>query len=151
MGDPIFVQRYHARKRLPAGRATAAHRGHDAEGRPVVVTVVRPADPDDFLRTMGVVSSVHHLDLAPVIDAGRDGPDCYVVSWDYGAADAATLTDAGFTVVVTQSPSDTVAAGTVVSQAPQPGVMASQGTTVSIVVSGGPPASTVTPTASGSP
>ena len=93
--DPIYAQRYRARKHLPPGRATAAYGGQDAEGRPVVVTVVRPADPDAFLRTMGVVASVHHLDLAPVVDAGRDGPDCYVVSWDYGRNDAEALVERG--------------------------------------------------------
>jgi eukaryotic-like serine/threonine-protein kinase len=95
MTDPIYAQRYRTRKHLPAGRASAAYGGQDAEGRPVVVTVVRPVDPDVFLRTMDMVSSVHHLDLAPVIDAGRDGPDCYVVSWDYGHYDAEVMVERG--------------------------------------------------------
>jgi eukaryotic-like serine/threonine-protein kinase len=62
----------------------------------------------------------------------------------------ATLSNAGFKVVVTDAASDGVPAGDVVSQAPQAGIMASQGTTVSIVVSAGP-APTVTPSASPSP
>jgi serine/threonine-protein kinase len=95
MSDPIYAQRYRTRKHLQPGRAAAAYGGQDAEGRPVVVTVVRPVDPDVFLRTMGVVASVRHLDLAPVIDAGRDGPDCYVVSWDYGHYDAAAMVERG--------------------------------------------------------
>ena len=95
MTDPIYAQRYRTRRRLPAGRAEAAYAGRDAEGHPVVVTVVRPVDPDVFLRTMGVVASVRHLDLAPVVDAGRDGPDCYVVGWDYGEVDAAALVERG--------------------------------------------------------
>lgn len=95
MSDPIYAQRYRTRKQLPPGRAAAAYGGQDAEGRPVVVTVVRPVDPDVFLRTMGVVASVHHLDLAPVVDAGRDGPDCYVVSWDYGHRDAEVMVERG--------------------------------------------------------
>jgi serine/threonine-protein kinase len=95
MSDPIYAQRYRTRKHLPPGRAAAAYGGQDAEGRPVVVTVVRPVDPDAFLRTMGVVASVHHLDLAPVVDAGRDGPDCYVVSWDYGRDDAEAMVERG--------------------------------------------------------
>ena len=95
MTEPIYRQKYRARRHLPAGRAEAAYAGRDAEGHPVTVTVVRPADPDGFLRTMGVVASVRHLDLAPVVDAGRDGPDCYVVGWDYGAVDAETMVEHG--------------------------------------------------------
>ena len=82
MTEPIYAQRYRTRRHLPPGRAEAAYAGKDSGGHPVVVTVVRPVDQDVFLRTMGVVASVHHLDLAPVVDAGRDGPDCYVVGWD---------------------------------------------------------------------
>ena len=95
MTEPIYAQRYRTRRHLPAGRAEAAYAGKDAEGHPVVVTVVRPVDPDVFLRTMGVVASVRHLDLAPVVDAGRDGPDCYVVGWDYGEVDAAAMVARG--------------------------------------------------------
>jgi eukaryotic-like serine/threonine-protein kinase len=95
MTEPIYAQRYRTRRRLPAGRAEAAYAGRDAEGHPVVVTVVRPVDADVFLRTMGVVASVRHLDLAPVLDAGRDGPDCYVVRWDYGDVDAAAMVARG--------------------------------------------------------
>ena len=95
MTEPIYAQRYRTRRHLPAGRAEAAYAGRDAEGHPVVVTVVRPVDADVFLRTMGVVASVRHLDLAPVVDAGRDGPDCYVVGWDYGEVDAAAMVERG--------------------------------------------------------
>ena len=95
MTQPIYAQRYRTRRQLPAGRAAAAYAGRDAEGHPVVVTVVRPVDPDVFLRTMGVVASVRHLDLAPVVDAGRDGRDCYVVRWDYGDADAEAMVQRG--------------------------------------------------------
>jgi len=95
MSDPIYAQRYRTRKHLPPGRAQARLSGQDDQGRPVVVTVVRPADPDAFLRTVGVVSSVHHLDLTPVIDAGREGPDCFVVSWDYGSYDAEAMVERG--------------------------------------------------------
>jgi serine/threonine-protein kinase len=63
-----------------------------------------------------------------------------------------TLTAAGFQVAVTQASSDSVPAGSVVSQAPQAGVIAAQGSTVSIVVSTGPePTQTPTPTSSASP
>jgi eukaryotic-like serine/threonine-protein kinase len=95
MTEPIYAQRYRTRKHLPPGRAAAAYAGQDAQGRPVIVTVVRPLDPDRFLRTVGVVSSVRHLDLAPVVDAGRDGPDCFVVQEDPGGTDALTLAAAG--------------------------------------------------------
>jgi serine/threonine-protein kinase len=95
MTEPIYAQRYRTKRHLPEGRAEAAYAGRDAEGHPVVVTVVRPVDPDVFLRTMGVVASVRHLDLAPVVDAGRDGSDCYVVGWDYGAVDAAAMVERG--------------------------------------------------------
>ena len=95
MTEPIYAQRYGAKRRLPPGRADAAYAGRDAQGRPVVVTVVRPLDPDVFLRTMGVVASVRHLDLAPVVDAGREGADCFVVTEDPGGADAAALAAGG--------------------------------------------------------
>ena len=95
MTDPIYAQRYRAKRRLPPGRAAAAYAGQDAQGRPVVVTVVRPLDPDAFLRSMGVVGSVRHLDLARVVDAGRDGPDCFVVTEDPGGSDAALLAARG--------------------------------------------------------
>jgi serine/threonine-protein kinase len=95
MTESIYAQRYRTKKHLPPGRAAAAYEGRDAEGRPVVVTVVRPPDPDAFLRTMGVVASVHHLDLSPVLDAGRDGPDCFIVGWDYGHDDAGSMAARG--------------------------------------------------------
>jgi len=95
MSEPIYAQRYRARRQAPAGRAVAAYAGRDAEGRPVVVTVVRPLDPGVFLRTLGVVASVRHLDLAPVVDAGREGGDCFVVAEDPGGVDAAALAARG--------------------------------------------------------
>ena len=95
MTDPIYAQRYRTKKRLPPGRAAAAYSGQDAQGRPVVVTVVRPLDPDLFLRTMGLVASVRHLDLVPVVDAGREGADCFVVQEDPGGPDAAQLAAGG--------------------------------------------------------
>lgn len=95
MTDPIYAQRYRRRKHLPPGRAHAVYSGRDADGHPVIVTVVRPYDPDAFLRHMGAVGAVRHLDLAPVVDAGRDGPDCYVVGWDLGGPDAAEMVARG--------------------------------------------------------
>ncbi len=95
MTDPIYVQRYRAKRRLPPGRAAAAYAGHDAQSRPVVVTVVRPPDTDAFLRAMGAVAAVCHLNLAPVVDAGRDGAECFVVTDDPGGADAAGLAARG--------------------------------------------------------
>lgn len=95
MTQPIYLQRYRAKHRAPAGRAEAAYRGQDDRGRPVTVTVVRPVDPGGLLRTMGLVSAVRHLHVAPVIDAGRDGADCFVVSEDPGGADAAELAARG--------------------------------------------------------
>jgi serine/threonine-protein kinase len=65
------------------------------------------------------------------------------------AAAEAQLTQVGFTVVIAQTPSDTVPAGSVISQAPQAGVIASPSSTVSIVVSTGTP--TPTPSTSASP
>jgi len=95
MTDPIYAQRYRTKKHLPPGRAAAAYSGQDAQGRPVVVTVVRPLDPDQFLRTMGLVASVRHLDLLPVVDAGREGAECFVVQEDTGGPDAAQLAAGG--------------------------------------------------------
>ncbi len=95
MTEPIYAQRYKTKRQLAAGRAAAAYAGKDPQGRPVVVTVVRPPDPDTFLRTVGLVRSVRHLDLAAVVDSGRDGPDCYVVAEDPGGTDAATLAARG--------------------------------------------------------
>ena len=59
------------------------------------------------------------------------------------------LTGAGFTVVVTQAESSSVPAGVVVSQSPQAGVVATPGSSVTIVVSTGTP--TPTPSTSSSP
>ena len=95
MTDPIYAQRYRTKRHLPPGRAAAAYSGQDAQGRPVVVTVVRPLDPDLFLRTMGLVASVRHLNLVPVVDVGRDGADCFVVQEDPGGPDAAQLAAGG--------------------------------------------------------
>jgi beta-lactam-binding protein with PASTA domain len=67
------------------------------------------------------------------------------------AAAEAQLTGAGFTVVVTQAESDTVPAGTVISQDPQAGVVSTPGSAVTIVVSTGPPPPTATPSPSASP
>ena len=95
MTEPIYEQRYGAKRRLPPGRAEAAYAGRDAQKRPVVVTVVRPVDPLEFLRTMGLVASVRHLDLVAVVDAGQEGADCFVVTEDPGGADAAALSARG--------------------------------------------------------
>lgn len=95
MTEPIYAQRYGTRRQRPPGRATAVLEGKDEQGRPVVVSVVRPLDPDAFLRTMGVVASVRHLDLVPVVDAGREGGDCFVVQEDPGGTDALTLAGGG--------------------------------------------------------
>jgi len=95
MADPIYAQRYRHLKRLPPGRAEAAFRAQDDAGRPVAISVVRPYDPDGFLRTIGLVSAARHLSLAGVVDAGRDGADCFVVFDDPGGADAETLVARG--------------------------------------------------------
>jgi serine/threonine protein kinase len=76
-----------------------------------------------------------------------------VVGSVQGAAEA-QLTAAGFSAAVSQAASDTVPAGTVISQQPQAGVMAAVGSAVAIVVSSGPgasPAASPTPPASPSP
>jgi len=80
--QPLYAQRYRLVEALPPGRALAAHRAEDAAGRPVVITVVRPADPDWFLRWMGLVAAARHLDLAEVLDVGQDGPDVFVAAED---------------------------------------------------------------------
>jgi hypothetical protein len=95
MTEPTYLQRYRAKRHLPPGRAEAAFSGRDEQGHPVVVTVVRPVDPDVFLRTMGVVASVRHLDLAPVVDVGREGAECFVVGYDFRGAEAAELVARG--------------------------------------------------------
>ena len=82
MTQPLYAQRYRLVEALPPGRALAAHRAEDPSGRPVVITVVRPADPDWFLRWMGLVAAARHLDLAAVVDVGQDGPDVYVAAED---------------------------------------------------------------------
>ena len=82
MTQPIYAQRYRLVEALPPGRALAAHRAEDPSGRPVVITVVRPADPGWFLSWMGQVAAARHLDLAAVVDVGQDGPDVYVAAED---------------------------------------------------------------------
>jgi hypothetical protein len=80
-------------------------------------------------------------------------PSAVAVPGVVGASQAtaqANLTAAGFVVVVTQQPSDTVASGTVISQSPSGGVVAARGSTVTIVVSSGA-SPTASPTVSPSP
>ena len=95
MTDPIYAQRYKLRKRLPDDGAVARYSAHDDAGRPLLVTVLRPFDADALLRTIGEVSAVRHLDLAAVVDAGREGADCFVVEADPGGTPASALVQRG--------------------------------------------------------
>ncbi len=95
MTEPVYAQRYRLVEALPPGRAIAVHRALDASGRPVIITVVRPADPEAFERHMGVVSTARHLNLPGLLDAGRDGPDRFVVSEDVRGEDASALVELG--------------------------------------------------------
>ena len=95
MSEPLYAQRYRLVEALPPGWALAVHRAHDAGGRPVRITVVRPADPDAFMRRMGVVAAARHLDLPAVLDVGQDGADVFVVTEDVRGDDAAALVARG--------------------------------------------------------
>ena len=95
MSEPLYAQRYRLVEALPPGWALAVHRAQDAGGRSVRITVVRPADPDAFMRRMGVVAAAHHLDLPVVLDVGRDGADVFVVTEDVRGDDAAALVARG--------------------------------------------------------
>jgi len=67
------------------------------------------------------------------------------------SAATSQLTGAGFSVVISRQEDDSVPAGSVASQEPQAGVLATPGSKVTIVVSSGPPAPTASPTPSASP
>ena len=95
MSEPLYAQRYRLVEALPPGWALAVHRAQDAGGRPVRITVVRPADPDAFMRRMGVVAAARHLDLPAVLDVGQDGADVFVVTEDVRGDDAAALVARG--------------------------------------------------------
>ncbi|HET6497250.1 MAG TPA: PASTA domain-containing protein [Thermoleophilia bacterium] len=95
MSEPLYAQRYRLTETLPSGRAVAVHRAEDAGGRSVRITIVRPADPDAFMRRMGVVAAARHLDLPAVLDIGQDGDDVYVVTEDMHGEDAAGLVRGG--------------------------------------------------------
>jgi eukaryotic-like serine/threonine-protein kinase len=95
VSEPLYAQRYRLVEALPPGWALAVHRAEDAGGRPVRITVVRPADPDAFIRRMGVVAAARHLDLPAVLDIGQDGADVFVVTEDVRGADAAALAARG--------------------------------------------------------
>lgn len=95
MSEPLYAQRYRLVEALPPGWALAVHRAEDAGGRPVRITVVRPADPDAFTRRVGVVAAARHLDLPTVLDIGRDGADVFVVTEDVRGDDAAALVARG--------------------------------------------------------
>ena len=95
MSGPLYAQRYRLVEALPPGWALAVHRAQDAGGRPVRITVVRPADPDAFMRRMGVVAAARHLDLPAVLDIGQDGADVFVVTDDVRGDDAAALVAGG--------------------------------------------------------
>ena len=71
------------------------------------------------------------------------------VSAQSQAQATSVLQSAGFTVAVDKVPDSTVPAGTVTAQSPSAGVLAQPGTTVTIVVSTGPP--TASPIASPTP
>src|SRR5450759_4585156 len=88
VSEPLYAQRYRLVEALPPGWAPAVHRAEDAAGRPVRITVVRPADPDAFMRRMGVVAAARHLDLPAVLDIGQDGADVFVVTEDVRGDDA---------------------------------------------------------------
>src|SRR5450756_1239496 len=72
VSEPLYAQRYRLVEALPPGWASAVHRAEDAAGRPVRITVVRPADPDAFMRRMGVVAA--HV-LGDHEDVGAVLPD----------------------------------------------------------------------------
>jgi len=95
VSEPLYAQRYRLVEALPPGWASAVHRAEDAAGRPVRITVVRPADPDAFMRRMGVVAAARHLDLPAVLDIGQDGADVFVVTEDVRGDDAAALVARG--------------------------------------------------------
>jgi len=95
VSEPLYAQRYRLVEALPPGWALAVHRAQDASGRPVRITVVRPADPDAFMRRMGVVAAVRHLDLPAVFDIGQDGADVFVVTEDVRGDDAAVRAASG--------------------------------------------------------
>ncbi len=95
VSEPLYAQRYRLVEALPPGRALAVHRALDADGRRVIISVVRPYDAEAFERQMGVIATARHLDLPAVLDVGRDGLDCYVVTEDAAGADAAALVGRG--------------------------------------------------------
>ena len=95
MSEPLYAQRYRLTETLPSGWALAVHRAEDAGGRSVRITVVRPADPDAFMRRMGLVAAARHLDLPAVLDIGQDGDDVYVVTEDVRGDSAAALVTRG--------------------------------------------------------
>lgn len=95
MSEPTYAQRYRLVEALPPGRAHAVHRALDTTDRRLIITVLRPADADAFVRHMGIVAAARHLDLGVVVDVGRDGADTYVVGEDVRGADAASLVARG--------------------------------------------------------
>ena len=95
MSEPLYAQRYRLVEALPPGWALAVHRAQDAGGRPVRITVLRPADPDAFMRRMDVVAAARHLDLPAVFDIGQDGADVFVVTEDVRGDDAAVRVASG--------------------------------------------------------
>lgn len=95
MSERPYAERYRLVAALAPGRALARHRAVDPDGRQVTITVVRPSDPDAFLREVDRVAAVRHADLAAVIDAGRDGADCFVVTEGVEGRDAHSLVERG--------------------------------------------------------
>jgi hypothetical protein len=95
VSEPTYAQRYRLVEALAPGRAAARHRAVDPDGRPVIITVVHPADPDAFLRGVDRVAAVRHAGLAAVVDAGREGAECFVVTEDVHGRDAQALAARG--------------------------------------------------------
>lgn len=95
VNEHLYAQRYRLVEALPPGRAVARHRAVGPGERPVVITVVHLADQDGFLRGVDRLMGVRHANLAEVVDAGRDGADCYVVSEEVRGRDAEALVARG--------------------------------------------------------
>jgi beta-lactam-binding protein with PASTA domain len=129
---------------LVAGEVTQVQSTDGPEG----TVVAQSPDAGEMVQEgsevdLEVVASPSPSPTAPAVVAVPD------VAGGSQADAEARLTESGFTVVVSQEESDTVPAGSVVSQDPQAGVLATQGSTVRIVVSTGTP--TPAPTSSSSP
>ena len=91
LGGNLIGGRYRLGEQRGSSRFGETWSGRDERGNDVVVTLVRPTDPGRFLPDMAEAATIRHPNLAPVVDYGCEGRDCFVVTERIEGTDLAVL------------------------------------------------------------